>query len=203
MEAYSEDQALQLVRHEKKVMIAEKKKEVLYYSGQLMQQELGDGGGRPPLFGLPTVYCTDTEQFLCAWCNKHALREKDRKGLVRYAMPLVSSACGARVYCAGTLHTLEKREIIVAGRVSPKQGDSRSLQSQHTVSLCARPSDSRCIARQSVSTGQGIDAGQLRAQQRPFRRRKRCCESFEYVMKNAECISRKPAALANGEGALT
>ena len=105
-EAYSEDQGLELIRHERKVMIAEKKKEVLYYSGQLMQQELGDGGGRPPLFGLPTVYCTDTEQFLCAWCNKHALREKDRKGLVRYAMPLVSSACGARVYCAGTLQPL-------------------------------------------------------------------------------------------------
>jgi hypothetical protein len=88
-EAYSEDQGLELIRHEKKVMIAEKKKEVLYYSGRLMKQDL-DGSGRPPLFGLPTVYCADTEQFLCAWCNKHALREKDRKGLVRYAMPLVT-----------------------------------------------------------------------------------------------------------------
>jgi hypothetical protein len=101
-EAYSEDQGLELLRHEKKVMIAEKKKEVLYYSGRLMKQDSLDDSGRPPLFGLPTVYCADTEQFLCAWCNKHALREKDRKGLVRYAMPLVSSACGATV-CTSAL----------------------------------------------------------------------------------------------------
>ena len=48
-----------------------------------------DGSRRPPLFGLPTVYCQDTGQFMCAWCNKFALREKDRKKLTRYSIPLV------------------------------------------------------------------------------------------------------------------
>ena len=50
-----------------------------------------DGSRRPPLFGLPTVYCQDTGQFMCAWCNKLALREKDRKKLTRYSIPLVES----------------------------------------------------------------------------------------------------------------
>ena len=75
-----------MLKNEKRAQMAAKKREVLLYSGALKNS----GVGRPPLFGLPTVYCADTEQFMCAWCNKHALRAKDRKGLVRYVIPLVS-----------------------------------------------------------------------------------------------------------------
>jgi len=95
----------------------------------------------------------------------------------------------------------KKRELIGADRVSPKQGDSRSLQSQHTVSLCAGPSDSLCIARECVNRpGDGRGAAPCAAT--PISAPKTVLRIF-FAMKNAECISQKPGALANGEGALT
>ena len=93
--ASDSQEAYNLLKNEKAQQAKGREREILYFAGKLH-----DDSKRPPLFGIPTVFCQDTNQFLCAWCNKHALREKDRKSLTRYAIPLVQSSALRYSGCA-------------------------------------------------------------------------------------------------------
>ena len=93
--ASDSQEAYNLLKNEKAQRAKGREREILYFAGKLH-----DDSKRPPLFGIPTVFCQDTNQFLCAWCNKHALREKDRKSLTRYAIPLVQSSALRYSGCA-------------------------------------------------------------------------------------------------------
>lgn len=43
-------------------MAKEKRDEIMYYGGWKQDQL-----AKPPVFGLPTVYCVNTKQFLCSY----------------------------------------------------------------------------------------------------------------------------------------
>ena len=86
--AFSEEQGFKLLKSEERYKKLAKREEVLHYSGILTS-----GTKRPPLFGMPSIFCHDTGEFLCAWCSKNALRPSDRKSLTKTAIPVVRARC--------------------------------------------------------------------------------------------------------------
>ena len=46
---------------------------------------------KAPIYNFPSVYCEDTKQYLCTWCNANALGE-DSKKYTRISIPLIPSS---------------------------------------------------------------------------------------------------------------
>lgn len=84
---YSVEEGLRFLQSQRKTMAKEKRDEIMYYGGWKQDQL-----AKPPVFGLPTVYCVNTKQFLCSWCNRHGLSDEARKAYTRFSLPLVLSS---------------------------------------------------------------------------------------------------------------
>jgi len=63
--AFTTEEGLNLFRLQRSQEIQNRKKELLFYQGKTTSLE-----DNSPLYGIPTVFCVDTQQFLCSWCNR-------------------------------------------------------------------------------------------------------------------------------------
>mmetsp|Transcript_4742 Transcript_4742/g.11995 ORF Transcript_4742/g.11995 Transcript_4742/m.11995 type:complete len:586 (+) Transcript_4742:46-1803(+) len=84
-QVYSTEEGLKLTLAKKKIEAREKEKERQMYAGKRKEKEAA------PMHNSPTVLCEDTRQYLCSWCNRHALGPKG-KGYTRISIPLIPSS---------------------------------------------------------------------------------------------------------------
>jgi len=87
--AFTTEEGIKLFTLQRKTEQENRKKELLFYQGKNIDPGATSSA---PLYGLPTVFCTDSQQFLCSWCNRYGLSKEDRKRLTRFSLPLLESS---------------------------------------------------------------------------------------------------------------
>lgn len=85
-QVYSAAEGVNLISKRQEILAREREREFSMYA----TKDMG-GVEKAPIYNFPSVYCEDTKQYLCTWCNANALGQ-DSKKYTRISIPLIPSS---------------------------------------------------------------------------------------------------------------